>query len=110
MPGMNNSKIESALLYGVVFLVAVFWFDVRTDDLGEERQVMVPYFPVFYSLIVISSAILASYLSDLYLRDPNRWITFASMAFQPVGGLACLQLHRRGGPHVLPAPWSWHAA
>jgi hypothetical protein len=84
---MSNSKMEAAALYAVVFLAAVFWFDLRTDSLSEARQIMVPYFPVFYAVVVISSTLLAAYLSDLYLRDHNRWITFASAMFQPVAVL-----------------------
>jgi hypothetical protein len=87
MLGMNNSKMEAALLYGVVLLVAVFWFDVRTDSLGEARQIMVPYFPVFYFLVVVSGALLASYLSDVFLRDTSRWIMLLSAAFQPLAVL-----------------------
>lgn len=87
MFGLTRPRIEAGILYAAVFIAAVVWFEFRSSSLSAEQAVMIPYFPVFYVLVVAGAAVMAGYLSELFLRDPNRWVTLASAALPPVAVL-----------------------
>jgi len=84
--------VEAGLLYGAVFLAAVLWFVFRSSGFDAERTQLLPYFPVFYVLVVLAGTAMSAYLSDSFVLDPNKWVTRASIALPPLAVLigACL--------------------
>src|SRR5690606_13994171 len=80
---LDRKRIEAAVLYGAIFIAAVFWFEFQSAGFDAAKASMEPYFPVFYVIVIAAGAGMSGYLSDLFLRDPSRWVTLASIALPP---------------------------
>lgn len=75
----NSARMVAGLVYGVVFLVSVVWFEIRANLIIEVQGLWLPYLAV-----ILIASLLGAYFSSLYLRDGNSFRYYAVVCAVPV--------------------------